>query len=143
MLACLAAVVRKRGHRVGIRFRPGVSFSAWKQSLAQGRPLRRRRLAGNGTTFLPLVDRGIFAATLGLGVAPPVLMLWALLAYSVTMSLVYGFLEKVSADRGSPVDKRESNDPQRLPEPTCAEAIANFTVGVTCTPHQLIAVAAC
>ena len=96
-----------------------------------------------GLLFFPLVDRGIFAATLGLGVAPPVLMLWALLAYSVTMSLVYGFLEKVSADRGSPVDKRESNDPQRLPEPTCAEAIANFTVGVTCTPHQLIAVAAC
>ena len=52
-----------------------------------------------GFLFLPLVDRGIFAAKLGLGVAPAVLMLGALLAYSVTMSLVYGFLEGVSADR--------------------------------------------
>ena len=52
-----------------------------------------------GLLFFPLVDRGIFAAKLGLGVAPAVLMLGALLAYSVTMSLVYGFLEGVSADR--------------------------------------------
>ena len=51
-----------------------------------------------GLLFFPLVDRGIFAAKLGLGVAPAVLMLGALLAYSVTMSLVYGFLEGVSAD---------------------------------------------
>ena len=91
---CLAAVVRDWGHRVGIRFRPGVSFSAWKRSLAQGRLLRRRRLAGNGTTFLPLVDRGIFAAKLGLGIAPAMLMLGALLAYSVTMSLVYDLLDR-------------------------------------------------
>ena len=51
-----------------------------------------------GLLFFPLVDRGIFAAKLGLGIAPAMLMLVALLAYSVTMSLVYNFLDRVSAD---------------------------------------------
>lgn len=51
-----------------------------------------------GLLFFPLVDRGIFAAKLGLGLAPAVLMLGALLAYSVTMSLVYNFLDRVSVD---------------------------------------------
>ncbi len=51
-----------------------------------------------GLLFFPLVDRGIFAAKLGLGLAPAVLMLGALLAYSVTMSLVYEFLDTASAD---------------------------------------------
>lgn len=51
-----------------------------------------------GLLFFPLVDRGIFAAKLGLGLAPAVLMLGALLAYSVTMSLVYNLLDRVSVD---------------------------------------------
>ncbi len=51
-----------------------------------------------GLLFFPLVGRGIFAAGLGLGVAPAMLMLGALLAYSVTMSLVYNLLDSVSAD---------------------------------------------
>jgi hypothetical protein len=51
-----------------------------------------------GLLFFPLVNRGIFAAKLGLGIAPAMLMLGALLAYSVTMSLVYDLLDKVSAD---------------------------------------------
>jgi hypothetical protein len=49
-----------------------------------------------GFLFLPLVDRGIFAAKLGLGIAPAMLLLGALLAYSVTMSLVYSFLDRIS-----------------------------------------------
>jgi hypothetical protein len=51
-----------------------------------------------GLLFFPLVDRGIFAAKLGLGIAPAMLMLGALLAYSVTMSLVYDFLDGFSTD---------------------------------------------
>jgi len=51
-----------------------------------------------GFLFFPLVDRGIFAAKLGLGIAPAMLMLGALLAYSVTMSLVYDLLDRASAD---------------------------------------------
>lgn len=51
-----------------------------------------------GFLFFPLVDRGVFAAKLGLGIAPAMLMLGALLAYSVTMSLVHGFFDRVSAD---------------------------------------------
>jgi hypothetical protein len=47
-----------------------------------------------GLLFFPLVDRGIFAAKLGLGIAPAMLMLGALLAYSVTMSLVYNLLDR-------------------------------------------------
>jgi hypothetical protein len=50
-----------------------------------------------GLLFFPLVDRGFFAVKLGLGIAPATLMLGALLAYSVTMSLVYHFLNKLSA----------------------------------------------
>lgn len=46
-----------------------------------------------GLGFFPLVDRGIFAIRLGLGIAPAILMLAALLSYSITMSLVYDFLE--------------------------------------------------
>jgi len=49
-----------------------------------------------GILFFPLVDRGIFAAKLGLGIAPAMLLLGALLAYSVTMSLVYSFLDRIS-----------------------------------------------
>lgn len=51
-----------------------------------------------GLLFFPIVDLGIFAAKLGLGIAPAVLMLGALLAYSVTMSLVYDLLDQSSAD---------------------------------------------
>lgn len=47
-----------------------------------------------GLFFFPLVDRGIFATRLGLGIVPAILMLLALLAYSVTMSLVYDFLNR-------------------------------------------------
>lgn len=47
-----------------------------------------------GLGFFPLVGRGLFAIKLGLGIAPAMLMLVALLSYSVTMSLVYDFLEK-------------------------------------------------
>lgn len=50
-----------------------------------------------GLLLFPLVDRGFFAVELGLGIAPAMLMLGALLAYSVTMSLVYHFLNKLSA----------------------------------------------
>jgi Family of unknown function (DUF6789) len=49
-----------------------------------------------GLVFFPLVDRGIFAVKLGLGIAPAILMLVALLTYSVTMSLVYHFLNRLS-----------------------------------------------
>ena len=48
-----------------------------------------------GFLFFPLVDRGIFAVELGLGAAPAFLLLLMLLTYSVTMSLVYHFLNKV------------------------------------------------
>ena len=49
-----------------------------------------------GLVFFPLVDRGVFAVKLGLGVAPAILMLLALLTYSVTMSLVYHLLNRLS-----------------------------------------------
>jgi hypothetical protein len=49
-----------------------------------------------GFVFFPLVDRGIFAMGLGLGAAPAILLLAMLLTYSVTMSLVYHFLNKIS-----------------------------------------------
>lgn len=49
-----------------------------------------------GLLFFPLVDRGIFASKLGLGAAPAILMLVALLSYSVTMSLVYHRLSEHS-----------------------------------------------
>ena len=45
--------------------------------------------AAMGLVFFPLVDRGIFAARLGLGIAPAILLLVMLLVYGVTMSLVY------------------------------------------------------
>ena len=47
-----------------------------------------------GLVFYPIVDRGIFAVRLGLGMAPAVLMLVMLLTYSVTMSLVYDRLNR-------------------------------------------------
>lgn len=47
-----------------------------------------------GLLFFPFVDRGIFAGKLGLGVAPAIVMLVALLSYSVTMALVYDLLSK-------------------------------------------------
>ena len=50
-----------------------------------------------GFIFFPLVERGIFAVDLGLGVAPAILLLAMLLTYSVTMSLVYHFLNRLSA----------------------------------------------
>jgi hypothetical protein len=50
-----------------------------------------------GLVFFPLVDRGIFAVKLGLGIAPAILMLIMLLTYSLTMSLVYQFLNRLSA----------------------------------------------
>jgi hypothetical protein len=49
-----------------------------------------------GLVFFPLVDRGVFAVRLGLGIAPAILMLVMLLTYSVTMSFVYYFLERHS-----------------------------------------------
>ena len=49
-----------------------------------------------GFVFFPLVDRGIFAVGLGLGIAPAILLLVMLLTYSVTMSFVYHFLNRVS-----------------------------------------------
>lgn len=48
-----------------------------------------------GLVFFPLVDRGVFAVKLGLGIAPAILMLTMLLTYSVTMSLVYHRLNRV------------------------------------------------
>jgi uncharacterized protein DUF6789 len=50
-----------------------------------------------GLVFFPLVGRGIFAVTLSLGAAPAILLLVMLLIYSVTMSLVYNFLNTLSA----------------------------------------------
>jgi hypothetical protein len=50
-----------------------------------------------GLLFFPLVDRGIFAAKLGLGIVPAIFMLVALSAYAVTMSLVYDFLNRLPA----------------------------------------------
>lgn len=52
--------------------------------------------AAMGFVFFPLVDRGIFAVRLGLGIAPAILLLVMLLAYSVTMSLVYHLLNSWS-----------------------------------------------
>ena len=49
-----------------------------------------------GLVFFPLVDRGIFAVRLGLGIAPAILLLVMLLTYSVTMSLVYHLLNSWS-----------------------------------------------
>ena len=49
-----------------------------------------------GLVFFPLVDRGIFAVRLGLGIAPAILLLVMLLAYSVTMSIVYHLLNSWS-----------------------------------------------
>jgi hypothetical protein len=49
-----------------------------------------------GLVFFPLVDRGIFAIKLGLGLAPAILMLPMMLTYSVTMSLVYHLLNRLS-----------------------------------------------
>jgi hypothetical protein len=49
-----------------------------------------------GIVFFPLVDRGLFASGLGLGIAPAILMLVMFLAYSMTMSLVYHLLNKLS-----------------------------------------------
>jgi hypothetical protein len=50
-----------------------------------------------GFVFFPLVDRGIFAIGLGAGIEPAILMLVSLLTYSVTMSFVYHFLNRVLA----------------------------------------------
>ena len=50
-----------------------------------------------GFVFFPLVGRGIFAVDLGLGAAPAILLLLMLLTYSLTMSLVYCFLDRSSA----------------------------------------------
>jgi hypothetical protein len=50
-----------------------------------------------GFVFFPLVGRGIFAIGLGAGIEPAILMLVSLLTYSVTMSLVYHFLNRVLA----------------------------------------------
>jgi hypothetical protein len=47
-----------------------------------------------GLVFFPLVDRGIFAIGLGLGIAPAILLLVMLLTYSVTMSFVYHLLNR-------------------------------------------------
>lgn len=47
-----------------------------------------------GLIFFPLVGRGIFAVRLGLGIAPAILLLVMLAAYSVTMSFVYAFLNR-------------------------------------------------
>lgn len=52
--------------------------------------------AAMGLVFFPLVDRGIFAVRLGLGIAPAILLLVMLLTYSVTMSLVYHLLNSWS-----------------------------------------------
>ena len=50
-----------------------------------------------GFVFFPLVDRGVFAVELGLGMTPAILMLVSLLTYSVTMSFVYYFLNRALA----------------------------------------------
>jgi hypothetical protein len=50
-----------------------------------------------GFVFFPLVGRGIFAIGLGAGIEPAILMLVSLLTYSVTMSFVYHFLNRVLA----------------------------------------------
>ena len=49
-----------------------------------------------GFVFFPLVDRGIFAVGLGLGIAPAILLFVMLLTYSVTMSLVYHLLNRLT-----------------------------------------------
>jgi hypothetical protein len=49
-----------------------------------------------GFVFFPLVGRGIFAAELGLGIAPAILMLASLLTYTVTMSFIYHLLNQRS-----------------------------------------------
>jgi Family of unknown function (DUF6789) len=49
-----------------------------------------------GLVFFPLVDRGFFAIRLDLGIAPAILMLVTMLTYSVTMSLVYHVLNRLS-----------------------------------------------
>ena len=54
-----------------------------------------------GLVFFPLMDRGIFAIRLGLGIAPAILMLVMLLTYGVTMSVVFHVLNSWS-DPASP-----------------------------------------
>jgi hypothetical protein len=49
-----------------------------------------------GFVFFPLVGRAIFAVDLGAGAAPAILLLVMLFTYSVTMSLVYHFLNQAS-----------------------------------------------
>src|SRR4029078_10151229 len=50
-----------------------------------------------GLVFFSVVDRGIFAVGLGLGIAPAILLFVMLLTYSVTMSFVYHLLNRLSA----------------------------------------------
>ena len=68
------------------RFLPG------KGPLQKGVSFGRCAWLVMGLVFFPLVDRGIFAVRLGLGIAPAILLLMMLLTYSVTMSFVYYFL---------------------------------------------------
>ena len=55
--------------------------------------------AAMGFVFFPLLGRGIFAAKLGLGIAPAVFMLAMMLSYSVTMSLIYRALKSPPSAR--------------------------------------------
>jgi hypothetical protein len=76
------------------RFLPGER--AWQKGLLFG--LFAWLLMG--LVFFPLVGRGVFAIRLGLGIAPAILLLVMLTAYSVTMSFVYAFLSSRHACRG-------------------------------------------
>jgi len=49
-----------------------------------------------GFVFFPLVDRGVFAVRLGLGIKPAILLAAMLLTYSVTMGFVYHRVSKFS-----------------------------------------------
>ena len=79
----------------------GFIFGQTYRFLPGNRPWRKGVFFGvcawfvMGVIFFPLVERGLFAVGLGLGIAPAVLMLAMLLTYSVTMSLVYDFLNRL------------------------------------------------
>ena len=50
-----------------------------------------------GLLFFPWLDLGYFAAGIGLGIAPALLSLAMLLAYSLVMGIVYAALDRGSA----------------------------------------------
>ena len=92
----VVANVREWSRDLGVRVWSSIPLSSRQKALAEGSLLGVCAWVVMGLVFFPLVDRGIFAVKLGLGMAPAILLLVMLLAYSVTMSLVYHLLNSWS-----------------------------------------------